>query len=200
MATGVTKIATPLPPAGKPQGIVVGKAVVKPALTPPSQGMKPYAFGDTFRVVDVRFATQNEMVWQEYGLLTLRVELNREPKYDGLLLKNMIVNLSGVIEGKQVDDLGLVMARIRYGAGNGVNRVCFVSSQKGLTQLMSTRGWETQCDLTIKAGENSDFPLADAGGQLLDGDGDGNPGGVCHKLFRERSDKLWKPGVTIQGH
>jgi hypothetical protein len=77
--------------------------------------------------------------------------------------------------------------------------VYYCGSLKPLTAFGSLRTTEVTCDVTIKSGENSDFPLVDSNGTLLDGDGNGQPGGAYRKVFRENPDKLHKPGVTIQG-
>ncbi len=194
------KTPPPKPQAAQPP-VLIAKPLVAPGfILQPAQPKKPYAATTSFRVVDVRFTPQAAMDWKEYGLLNLCVELNRPVKDPNVLLKNMVVNLSSVKEGKALHDSAVVMARVRSPEWQPLDRtVYYCCSQKGLTALWATRGDEVECEITIQPGQGTVFPLVSASGEVLDGDGDGQPGGFYRKTFRARSDLLWKPGVTIRG-
>jgi len=187
-------------PAGQPQGMVFAKPNLLLAKVPATQGAKPYGL-DTivFHVLEARFAKASELTPQENGGLMLYVRFNRKLKSPDVLLRNLVVSVSTIIEGKESRANNVPMVRIRpVQDWNG--SVYYCGSKQALQEYTKrVDGQDIRCELTVRSGQGSFAELRSETNELLDGNNDTIPGGDFNTWFQARGETLRRTGGTIQG-
>jgi len=194
---GVAKVAPP--PPGQPPKMMVVSPNFLVAKAPATQSLTPYANTETFRVLEARFAKAGELTFQENGGLILYLRFNRKVKATDILLRNLVVNVWTVIEGKEVRANNVPMVRVRAAQDPG-GWVYYCGSQKALREYTKrVEGQDIRCELTVRSGKDSLAQLRSDAGELLDGENDQVPGGDYNTWFQARGETLWRTGGTIWG-